>query len=46
MLSQKQKVPDDAAAVVLVAPLTPLLPGEQDAMTEVRRRGRTGRSYD
>ncbi|NDC37511.1 MAG: hypothetical protein EBZ48_05610 [Proteobacteria bacterium] len=32
VLSQKQMIPEDAAAIILAAPLTPLLPGEQDAL--------------
>lgn len=32
VLSQRQTVPEDAAAVVLIAPQTPLLPGERDAL--------------
>ena len=32
VLSQRQTVPQDAAAVVLIAPQTPLLPGEREAL--------------
>lgn len=32
VLSQKQMIPEDAAAIILAAPLTPLLPGEKEAL--------------